>query len=250
MKLTVLGCGTYISGAKKAASGYLIDNREQPIVLDLGFGAFKNLQKITSPSKINALFFTHFHPDHTTDLVPFLFHRFGLVDKKLAVPLQINIFGPPGIKDFFASLNNIWNHISKHNKIKVKEMQYSKEKFFGYAVSSKPVKHSKESIGYRVETNGKAIAYSGDTGFCDEIIDLGKNAELLVLECSFFDKKTDHHLTAEECGRIAEQANTKKLLLTHLLPETESKKKDVVSKVKERFSGKVLVAKDLMEVKV
>ena len=252
MKLTVLGCGTYVSGSEKAASGFLVGNGEQQIALDLGFGAFKNLQKVLSPDKVNALFFSHFHPDHIHDLAAFLFNRYGLVKANISVPVQVNLFGPKGLLDYYAKCSELYpGFFSRLGfPVSVKELDYSREKIFGYSVSSKPVKHS-GAIGFRVEFAGKTIAYSGDTGYCEEIVDLGKNADLLVLECTFLDEKTsDEHLNAMECGKIAVQAKAKKILLTHLLPETEKKKKEAIEIVKKQFSGKVLVAKDLMEVKV
>jgi ribonuclease BN (tRNA processing enzyme) len=57
------------------------------------------------------------------------------------------------------------------------------------------------------------------------------------------------HITPDEIGKMATQANVKTVVLTHFLPATDSK--DTYDRwgeqVSKHFSGKVLVAKDLME---
>jgi len=42
----------------------------------------------------------------------------------------------------------------------------------------------------------------------------------------------------------------KKLILNHLYPETEGKEKDMVERAKQHFDGKIVIAEDLMKVKI
>jgi ribonuclease BN (tRNA processing enzyme) len=75
------------------------------------------------------------------------------------------------------------------------------------------------------------------------MVDVAKNADLLVLECTLAEGKAkEGHLTPSECGKLAAEAQAKKLLLTHLSPNT--KKKRVILQVKKFFSGTVLMARD------
>jgi len=200
--------------------------------------------------KINALFFSHFgHLDHVLDLPAFITQRrafieAGLVNEKN----ELKLFGPKGFNDFFSKLKEAFPSIKKAQfKISVEEMGYSNKKLFDFVVKSKPVKHSVETIGFRVESCGKVFAFGADTEYCQEVVDLGKEADLLVLECTTA-KKTSFHLNPRDCARVASEANAKKLMLTHFWPETE--KLDLKKIVGEKFSGEVLVAEDLLKVKI
>lgn len=243
MKLTVLGSGSGLSNAERFPAGYLVEGTHA-IVLDLGFGCFKQLQKAIEPNKVNAIFFSHYaHPDHVADLIAFLFYRKLSGNKN-----QLNLYGPNGFKKFFPKVINLFDWFKELPfKVSLNELRYSSINLFDFSIKTKPVKHmDSEAIAFRIESGNNSIAYSGDTEYCDEIIDLAKESNLLILECSSL-KKTPGHLTPEECLKIAKQANAKKLLLSHFYPETESVK---ISELGEGFNGKILLARDLMELEI
>jgi ribonuclease BN (tRNA processing enzyme) len=76
------------------------------------------------------------------------------------------------------------------------------------------------SLGYRIEVNGHTLAYTGDTGPCDEAIELARGADLFLCEATYQDPM-DHtffHLSAEQAAGIAAQAEVRRLVLTHLTP--------------------------------
>ena len=108
-------------------------------------------------------------------------------------------------------------------------------------------KHTDSSVSYRIEYNGKAIVYSGDTDYSGEIIKISKNADLLILECSF-PYKAEGHLTPDLCGKIAAKANAKKLVLTHFYPECDEV--DVKKQCSKEFKGKIVLAEDFMKINV
>ncbi len=251
MKLTVLGSGVPLSSAERACSGYLIESQGQHIVVDLGTGAFKNLETVIHPKEISAIFISHFdHFDHVADLVGFIGNRrlFCRVNPNEAK--QLNIFGPTGIETFVKKILELFPGFAELNfPVWAEEMKYSAKKFFGFTIKSKPVKHSRDSIGFRIEAEGKILAYSGDTEMCDEIVDLGQNSDLLVLECTFpGTAKHEGHLNPAECGEIAKKANAKRLLLTHFDPTAEDA--DLIPLAAKNFSGEIILARDLLEIDI
>ncbi|MDD5148162.1 MAG: ribonuclease Z [Candidatus ainarchaeum sp.] len=251
MKLAVLGSGSPISNAERATTGYLAESASGKIIFDLGFGCFKNLQKVANPLEISAICISHFsHPDHVADLIAFLFHRKVSVLKKIAVANQLNLFGPAGFGAFFESLTKAFPSFSNLPfPIKVTEVGYDKLNIFNFIVRTKPVKHSGDSaIAFRIEADGKAIMYSGDSEYCDALVELAKDADLAILECSTTINKTDGHLSHEECAQIAKQADAKALMLSHLYPDTENL--DFKALLAEKFSGKIIKANDLLKVEV
>ena len=93
------------------------------------------------------------------------------------------------------------------------------------------------------------MAISGDTDYCQTIIDLAFDVDLLVLECSFPDgKKVEGHLTPSLAGRIAAESHCKRLLLTHLYPVCDQF--DIVGQCKKIFQGHVIMGEDLMRIKI
>jgi ribonuclease BN (tRNA processing enzyme) len=103
------------------------------------------------------------------------------------------------------------------------------------------------SRGYRFEfANGKSLVVSGDTDYCDGMIDLGREADLMILECSMpDDMKVQGHMTPSECGKLAQKANCRKLCLTHFYPVCDQK--DVRKKCLAEYGGELFLAEDLME---
>ena len=69
--------------------------------------------------------------------------------------------------------------------------------------------------------SGSKIVYSGDTLPCEEMINLAKNAMILIHEATYKDEDNNKaisnaHSTASQAAKIAEQSNVSKLILTHI----------------------------------
>jgi ribonuclease BN (tRNA processing enzyme) len=250
VQLTVLGSGTAISRSNSA--GFLLKENDY-FLFDLGSGSFCSLKKLDALNKLKYVFFTHFHPDHCHDLMSFLSYfylkkrfKYGKTQKK------VFLFGPEGLKEYFEQLLLIYPSFKKVEKyVKLRELKKSKLNFNKIKIFSFPVKHSDlNALGYRVESN-KVFAYSGDTNYCRNLIELGKNADLLLLECSYSEKlwnKRRDHLHPELCAKIARECNAKKLMLSHIYPMT--KKEKIKPLVKKKFKGKIVVARDLMKLTI
>ena len=99
------------------------------------------------------------------------------------------------------------------------------------------------AIGYRLTSKGKSVAYSGDTDMCENIVKLGRDADLLILECSVPDeRKVEGHLTPTECSQIAAAANCRHLVLTHFYPVFQGY--DLRRRIRRSFRGRLTLARD------
>ena len=132
----------------------------------------------------------------------------------------------------------------------VREVGNERIEFNDMVVQSRRVSHQDvNALGYRLECEGKCIVYSGDTDYCEDIVILGKNADVLVLECSFPDEfKVEGHLTPSLAGRIGHEADAKRLVLTHLYPICDSY--DIVAQARKIYNGELIIAEDLMKLEV
>jgi len=96
IQLTILGSGTLQPTPERGCSGYLLNIEGQNILLDAGSGVLRQLSHMHIQAQdIDHIFFTHFHIDHTADLVPLLFAKRHTSDKKTR---DISIYGPPDPK--------------------------------------------------------------------------------------------------------------------------------------------------------
>jgi ribonuclease BN (tRNA processing enzyme) len=101
--------------------------------------------------------------------------------------------------------------------------------------------HPTESYGMRfTDPSGATFVYSGDTGYCDALIDLARGADVFLCEASWThspDRPPKLHLSGTEAGRAASKAGVRELLLTHIPPWTS--REDVISEAKAEFDGPV-----------
>ena len=87
------------------------------------------------------------------------------------------------------------------------------------------------------------MAFTGDTGWCDELLDLARGVDLLVAECSGdASHPAPGHLTAPEVGRIASEAGVGQLVLTHLYPLPDDRVR--LTEVSDHYDGPVMLATD------
>ena len=191
-----------------------------------------------SLENLTHILFTHFHPDHTGDLVPLLFALKNPRFRNVGLEKPIQIHGPPGLKTFFNGLINVygsWIDLAARISLIERSSPSGKvlESLDAVSVRAFQVDHTINSCAYRFQFScGKIFTYSGDTDYCQGIIDAAQNADLLFIECAFPEgEKKSGHLTPSEAGKVATAANASKVILTHLYPECEGK--DLISPCRE-----------------
>jgi len=250
MDLHVLGSGTCIPTVDRGPSGLALSLGSRLILFDGGGGSLRQMPKMgLDYRRIDFCCLTHFHPDHVSDLVPFLFALNYTVDFTRSLPLHI--LGPQGLENFFARMQGIFGHWieAKTYPLSLHEGKESLFAFADFSIQTLPMAHSEACIGFRVNGEGRSVVYSGDTEYCGNIVTLGLNADLLILECSFpEERKKAGHLTPSLAGRIAREAAAKKLLLTHFYPVFAGH--DILGECKKEFCGEILLAMDGMKLPI
>jgi ribonuclease BN (tRNA processing enzyme) len=224
------------------------------ILFDIGPGTLRQLTRAgVNHERIGTFFVTHFHPDHTADLVHLLFATRNPSVLKRRPPFTVT--GPSGLKDFIRGLQTAYGECLElpADMMEIEEFDPGKRgerSYKDFKVSYCGTMHRAESLAYRVEDGrGKSVVYSGDTGFCDEIVDLAGGASLLILETSFPEgQEMEGHLTPLEAGRIATSAAVDRLLLTHFYPECLAA--DVAAQCRKTYGGELTLASDLLHVHI
>jgi ribonuclease BN (tRNA processing enzyme) len=249
-ELIVIGSGTGIPSLRRGAPGLLVISDGTRLLIDSGSGTLGRMLEVgVTYRDPDLLLYTHIHPDHVSDLVPIIF-----ASKYADHPREKELLciGGPGFRSYFEKLKNLYGSWIEPNSYQLTIKEICQEAFVyrDLRILSSPMAHISESVGYRIEfKDGKSMAISGDTGYCQNIIDLAFEVDLLVLECSFPDgKKVEGHLTPSLAGRIALESRCKKLLLTHLYPVCDQF--DIQRECEQVYKGKIILAEDLLKVKI
>lgn len=239
--MTVLGCSGSVVGPDSPASGYLLSAPDTPpLVIDFGGGVLGALQRYADPGDVHVLL-SHLHADHCLDL-PGLF-----------VWRRYHPFPPDG-RALMYGPSDTWSRLGSASAPQGGEVDDFSDIFdvrhwvdgqsveFGaLSVLPRLVSHPTESYGLRfTDPSGAVLVYSGDTGICDSVVELARDADIFLCEATWThdpDRPPHVHLSGTEAGQIAAKAKVAELLLTHIPPWTS--REDVISEAKAEFDGPV-----------
>jgi ribonuclease BN (tRNA processing enzyme) len=278
-KLVLLGTGGGpVPGLARGMASNVIFSNGSAYVLDCGLGVTSNYARTGIPfSALRSIFITHHHPDHNVEYGPLL-----LIGWLRGMRQSVRAYGPPPLKqmteDFLRSAKatiDFWVedvHTPPLEMIEVHEllaagpvMEDENVKVISVLVEHPPVK---PAFAYRFDFPDRSIAFSGDTMALDAVAQMAKGSDVLVheavdfpaiesfmrrqiaaglpqkLEDSMAHMRRDH-TSAEDAGRIAQQAGVKTLVLSHIGPPgvTDESWHNAAGKY---FKGEIIVGRDLM----
>jgi ribonuclease BN (tRNA processing enzyme) len=250
MELIILGSGTGVPSLRRGSPGFLIKAGEQSILLDSGSGTLvKMLRAEVTYKEVDAVLYSHIHPDHVSDLVPLIFACKYHDDPRTK---DLRILGGHGFQDFFEGLRSVYGTWIKPKtfRIHIQEVIVDDIQIGDLRITTLPLEHAPESVGYRLTSpTGRTVVYAGDTEYCRNIVELAMGADLLIVECSFPEgKQVKGHLTPSLAGRIALEAGCTQLVLTHFYPPCEQS--NIRSDCQAVFPGEVLLAEDMMRIAI
>ncbi len=246
MQITLIGTGTAIPVRSRGYAGLYVRAGEEQLLLDSGPGTLQRLAALgVTYRDLDRIGYTHVHPDHSLDLVSILFAMRVQDPQAPARTKPLTIYGPVGLRALYTQLNVAYRDMltPRSYELRLEEIDETALELPGYRLATRRMRHSIEAIGYRIEEGGRSFAYSGDTDECDGIVALGRESDLLILECSMTDeRRVEGHLTPSACGRVAAGARCRRLALTHFYPVFDGY--DIVARVRRQFQGPVVLGQD------
>jgi ribonuclease BN (tRNA processing enzyme) len=247
VRLTILGCSGSIPGPNTAAAGYLLEAGGFVLGLELGNGTLAQLQALRDPFDLDALVFSHLHPDHCADFSALtVLRRYHPEPPYATRPRRLPVYAP---SDAPSRLANAY----APNEAERAETDLTDVYEF-HSLSTEPttigplevtaivVDHPTPAFGIRVSDGERTFAYTGDTGPCAALDELARGADVLLSEASWTDapdRPAGVHLSGKQAGEVAARAGVGKLLLTHIAPWTD--RAAVLAEAVESFGAAVAV---------
>lgn len=254
-------------------------------IFDVGDGVVQKAENIGLPlNRLDGIFITHWHSDHMIDL-PSLISRSWLLGRLT----DVHLYGPEGTDTISQAINQFLHienkHRVEHHGEKImdiskaraiphefknvqggKKLVYQKE---GITITAFDVDHSpiEPAVGYVIEYDGKKVVISGDTKKNDLVLEMAKDADLLLHEvilvsllnqmsdnlralgnsrnATILRDITDYHTSPSEVAEIASKANVKKLVLHHFVPPPDlSIIKNLYKQELKGYDGQIYFADD------
>jgi ribonuclease BN (tRNA processing enzyme) len=285
MRITLLGTGTPAPSLTRQSSGYLVEVAGDLIVLDHGPGAFHRLlESGHRATDVSHALFSHLHYDHCMDYARLVLQRWDqgagrVPDLQVYGPAPLArmtglLFGADGVYgpdirarcehqsslDVFAARGGTLPR--QRPSPRVTEIRAGdRVEGNGWRVTVGHAAHVQpqlECLAFRLDSDQGSLCYSGDSGYCPELIELARGCDLLIL--------MNHHFSGTEpsasyraaCGNhrdnaeVARRAGVKTLVLTHILAQIDKPglREQIVHEIQQDFQGRVIWGEDLLVIRV
>ncbi|MGM4920861.1 MBL fold metallo-hydrolase [Tardiphaga sp. 813_E8_N1_3] len=262
-------------GASNPANVVVVN--DTPFVIDCGMGVSRQLVNAGVPiPSVKYIFISHHHSDHNLEYGNLFYNAWAA---GLSTP--IHSFGPKGIETMtrtYWELNkfDVDTRIEDEGRPDPRPLLVAKDitedgvvlqtadvKVTAFRTPHPPIV---DNFAYKFETPDGVIVFSSDTAYNPKLAEFAKGADVLVHEALYVPAvdrlviKTkngatlkkhlmESHTTTEDVGRIAAAAGVKVLVLSHFVPgdDPEVTDEDWIEGARKNFSGKIIVAKDLMQ---
>lgn len=236
--ITLLGTGTCQIEPERRASSVLIKLDDTLVLFDCGHGVVQRLLEVgVRHNELNHIVVSHFHPDHVSDLVPFL--HAGAWSRRDPRATDLHIYGPPGIQQLIDGFRNIFGASALQQPaydILVHEVAGERFSIGPYDfdfISLPPAGNH----GLRFAWRDRQYAITGDSNFHETEIAFLKHVELAIIDSG--------HIEDDEIVQLAMASQAKTMVCSHLYREIDAQSLQTLAE-KAGYVGTIMVGRDLM----
>jgi ribonuclease BN (tRNA processing enzyme) len=220
MQLRFVGCGDALGSGGRCNTCFHVTGSHTNLLIDCGASSLPALKRLAiACDEIDLILITHFHGDHFGGL-PFL-----LLDAQFSRRTRpLVIAGPQGIEKRLTQVMEALfeNSFKTKQKFELSVVALNPEEtrtFGAVKVTPYPVVHGESGgpfLAYRIEAEGRVIAYSADTEWTETLIPLARDADLFIAEAYYYDKLVKNHLSLKTLEAHLPEIKPKRLILTHM----------------------------------
>ena len=273
MQLIILGSGSPLPDPTRAGPSTLVRTAAGDLLFDCGRGVLMRAAAAGSGAgALRALFLTHLHSDHITDLNDIVTMRWAMSFQ----PNPLPVFGPGGTSDLIKATEamlepDIGYRLAHHDDLTWRPVATVTEVDRGVVfeegavrVTAAPTDHApvRPTVGFRIDEGGQSVVIAGDTVPCPGLDELCRGADVLVhtvvrrdlIEQFGLPRLTDvldYHSSVPDAAQTAARNGVGTLVLTHLVPApAPGTEQEWLDQATAHFSGEVVLATDLLTVDV
>jgi len=237
-RLTLLGTGTCEIEFERRASSVLLELDDTYILFDCGHGVVQRLLEAgVHHAQVQHIVLSHFHPDHVSDLIPFM--QAGAWSRREPRTTDLHIYGPPGVQELLNHLMDAFRPSSFSQpsyKVNVHTIREGSRAiaghFFEFASLPPAGNH-----GLRFEWHGKRYAITGDSSFHEQEIAFLQDVDLAIIDSG--------HLEDREIVDLAAASQARHIVCSHLYREIDAMKLQKLA-ILQGYTGEISVGYDLL----
>jgi ribonuclease Z len=273
MEVVLLGTGFPIPDADRAGPATLVRVAGMNLLFDAGRALLMRLRGAgCGPNQVHHVFLTHLHSDHICDFNDLLTMHWATN----LVPQPLPVIGPAGTRRFVDDTLTMlgpdigWRlehheDLSWEPDIRVSEVRDGVVfEQSGVRILAAPTLHMpvKDTVGFRVEHDGKAVVIGGDSVPCDGLDELCAGADVYVqtvlrrpiieqIPAQRLREILNYHSSTEDAAQTAARGGVRTLVYTHMMPgPVPGTEQDWINDAKPHFDGEVILGEDLQRIVV
>jgi ribonuclease BN (tRNA processing enzyme) len=247
--LTVLGCSGSAPGPNAATSGYLLEAEGFVLGIEFGTGTLAVLQTLRDPFALDALLFSHLHPDHCADFTGLtVLRRYHPTPSRDPRANRLPVYGPSETQRRFVAahspdaeteattdLSDVYEfHVITSGTVQIGP----------FKIDAALAAHPCEAYSFRFSHAGRTLAFTGDTGITDGLVEFAAGADVLLSEASWthdVDRPVNLHLSGVDAGQVAHRSAVRRLLVTHVPPWTDAAA--VLAEARSAYQGETVLVR-------
>ena len=211
----ILGTSAGIPSIEQGVSSYIISFKNYDVMIDCGEGTYLSwLKNHYKWKRLKYIFITHMHPDHTGGLINLLFYK-----KLSGIDSPIIIYGPSCLEEYVLMCLK-YQGINLNFQYKISHILPLIKLQNDLVVKTAEMIHRIKCYAYRFNSDNVDVMIATDTLPNKNTVNLAKDCDILIHECTFLDKNIDlaektRHTTVNQALDIASKANVGRLILSH-----------------------------------
>jgi len=241
-RIVLLGTGTCQLQEHRVASSVLIElgggGADLRLVFDFGRGVAGRLTELgLRQDDVEHVVLSHFHPDHLSDLIPYLHAAaWSRIDPRTR---DLHIYGPIGLEVQLMRLLSLFgpdNLVREHYRIHLHEVRGERLAIGGRDFDFCDLPPA-DNHGLRFSAGGKTYALTGDSSYHPREEEFLRGCELAIIDAG--------HLEDDEILSLAVRTGVPRLVCSHLYRELDQQELERRGRA-GGFAGRFIVGRDLM----
>jgi ribonuclease BN (tRNA processing enzyme) len=243
VRVQFLGTGGPLASGGRLQTCILIESDQGRHLIDCGMTALVAMARFgIDPGTVDGVLITHLHGDHYGGLPLMIFEARVNVHEGSTYPARtrpLRIAGPAATEERVRQLLDLFSWPTAFAAMKDAGLLEfitlvpRREAFIGgLSVTAFSVPHyTPEATALRVTVSGKTIAYSGDTGWTETLLEVAADADLFICGTNTIDVPQRGLLNYHTLQAHRGQLTCKRLVLTHIGSQMQNRLAEVTEEV-------------------